>query len=176
MTDRFWPKLDLSYQKGWTFPDIKYDNKWLILYGETGSGKTEYAKSLLAKWEGWEFTNVVAFFSELKKVSKNEGSIGDFLRTVKEYPQMILDDLGFEPDEKFMVYGTEYRPIETMKEVLTERHARRLTTIITTNLNPQNLKKKYGDRIYSRTKELATWYLWKGDRRKGDKATAEKKS
>ena len=63
---------------------------------------------------------------------------------------LAIDDLGTEPLE-IIDYGNVYYPTTDM---LTMRYDRQLFTIITTNLTPQEIREKYGDRIADRLNEM----------------------
>ena len=67
-------------------------------------------------------------------------------------PMMIIDDLGEEPRE-VMVYGMIHTPII---DIISERYAKQRMTIVTTNLETDDLKEKYGPRIYDRFQEMLT--------------------
>lgn len=73
----------------------------------------------------------------------------DALRTE---PIVMLDEVGAEPVE-VMVFGQPQTPVI---DLLSTRYARRLMTIITTNLRAKELQDKYGPRIYERLKETMT--------------------
>ena len=56
---------------------------------------------------------------------------------------LVIDDLGSEP---------RYRNVtcEYLLLVLEERSSRKLSTVITTNLSPDDIMRQYNERIYSR--------------------------
>ena len=63
---------------------------------------------------------------------------------------LAVDDLGIEPLE-IQDYGNILSP---MVELLTRRYDRQLFTMVTTNLTPQEIRAKYGDRIADRLNEM----------------------
>ena len=65
-------------------------------------------------------------------------------------PLLFIDDLGREPTE-VLKYGNVTSPIT---ELLEYRYNQRLTTIVTTNLEPSEIREKYGDRIADRFNEM----------------------
>lgn len=81
-------------------------------------------------------------------------------------PMMIIDDLGEEPKE-VMVYGMIHTP---MIDIISERYAAQRMTIITTNLQTDDLRKKYGDRIYDRFREMLTSIVFENESYRGRKA------
>lgn len=72
---------------------------------------------------------------------------------------MIIDDLGEEPKE-VMVYGMPHTPLV---DIISARYAAQLMTIITTNLDVNDLKAKYGERIYDRFREMLTSIVFEND-------------
>lgn len=65
-------------------------------------------------------------------------------------PMLAVDDLGIEPLE-IQDYGNILSP---MVDLLTRRYDRQLFTMVTTNLTPQEIRAKYGDRIADRLNEM----------------------
>lgn len=63
---------------------------------------------------------------------------------------LAIDDLGTEPVE-VMDYGNIITPII---DLLTKRYEAQLFTIVTTNLDPKDIRKRYGDRIADRLNEM----------------------
>lgn len=70
-----------------------------------------------------------------------------------------IDDLGTEPQE-VMDYGNVYTPII---DLLTKRYDEQLFTIITTNLTPQLIRERYGDRIADRLNEMVEKIIFKNE-------------
>lgn len=71
--------------------------------------------------------------------------------TLVRIPMLAIDDVGIEPLE-VMEYGNVVSPIV---ELLTKRYDEQLFTIMTTNLTPDGIRKRYGDRIADRLNEMA---------------------
>lgn len=61
-----------------------------------------------------------------------------------------IDDLGEEPKE-VMSYGMIHTPLI---DLICERYNRQLPTVITTNLNTDQLSEKYGKRVGDRFREM----------------------
>lgn len=72
------------------------------------------------------------------------------MEALKKTPYLGIDDLGKEPTE-VMDYGNICNPVIDLLEY---RYNRQLTTFITTNLTPDELKTKYGERISDRLREM----------------------
>ncbi len=66
-------------------------------------------------------------------------------------PMLAVDDVGIESLE-VMEYGNVVSPIV---ELLTRRYDGQLFTLLTTNLTPEGIRKRYGDRIADRLNEMA---------------------
>ncbi len=64
---------------------------------------------------------------------------------------LAVDDVGIEPLE-VMEYGNVVSPTV---ELLTRRYDGQLFTLLTTNLTPDGIRKRYGDRIADRLNEMA---------------------
>ncbi|MCF6191743.1 MAG: hypothetical protein L3J76_01225 [Candidatus Hydrothermae bacterium] len=119
--------------------------RWLVLSGPTGSGKTVAAVFVLL----WMFRTGVR---DVRFVPAYEfdgsGEISRFL---------VLDDLGLETRE-WPVVREIYR-----------RYDRVFPMVITTNLPLSRLRSRYGERVYSRIREVGIGYeLAEGDIRKGN--------
>ena len=69
---------------------------------------------------------------------------------LRKYPLLAVEDIGREPAE-VQVYGTICTPLIDLLEY---RYANQLTTIITSNLSPRDIRAKYGDRIGDRCNEM----------------------
>ena len=65
-------------------------------------------------------------------------------------PILVIEDMGQEPLE-VQSYGNIYNPVI---DILEKRYERSLPTFITTNLDPQQLGKRYGKRIQDRLREM----------------------
>lgn len=122
----------------------------LIFYGETGLGKTFLcnciAKEILDKgFTALYFTSFELFnLLERYKFSynkDNEELLGDF-RAIFECDLLIIDDLGSE-------FNTPFTSSELFN-CLNTRILDNKSTIISTNLQPSQLKERYSDRIASR--------------------------
>lgn len=76
---------------------------------------------------------------------------------------LIVDDLGEEPRD-VMVYGMVHTPLI---DLISERYASRRFTIFTTNLDTDQIREKYGARIYDRLKECCTSIVFSNDSYRG---------
>lgn len=130
--------------------------RWgLRLMGTVGNGKTTMARSIyhtirfmggyrLAKQFGCLFykaTDIVKMVS-----SKNTERFNGCKRT----DVLIIDDLGQEATE-VLNYGNANAPII---EIIMERYEAHKLTIVTSNLNNEDMLKKYGERITDRMTQM----------------------
>lgn len=147
------------------------DTAGLMLCGLYGNGKTTLAKAIM--WLiGYISERELGFCNRVKVVFKTAKDIcrlcaasEKFKEQYDEYDDLfreqilIIDDLGYEPTE-IMVYGMIHTPII---DLICERYAQRRMTIITTNLDVDDLKAKYGERVYDRFTEMFTTIVFEND-------------
>lgn len=143
----------------------------LLLCGLYGNGKTTLAKAI-ARLIGFVTEHELGYSNRLnmpiitaKKICRMCAASEKFKEQYDEYEElfkkqmMIIDDLGEEPKE-VMVYGMIHTPII---DIISERYERQLMTIITTNLDTDELKAKYGGRIYDRFREMLTTIIFENE-------------
>ena len=126
----------------------KYKGKNLLCMGTTGTGKTHIttaiAKVLI---EGGYYVlyetaqNIVSAFENDKFRSGYDAREPESEKYL-ECDLLIIDDLGTEYQNAFT--------ISCLYNLFNTRRNRGLSTIISTNLSPADLRDKYDDRIYSR--------------------------
>jgi DNA replication protein DnaC len=78
---------------------------------------------------------------------------------------IIIDDLGEEPKE-VLKYGQPETPII---DLLNERYVHQRITVITSNLETDALRAKYGERVYDRLREMVTSVVFENDSYRGRK-------
>ena len=128
----------------WTqaWPDAQH---MVLMYGESGLGKT-YLMRCMARAlteRGREVLMVSAYqLMDAARKSIFNGE-GDELAACMEVECLLLDDLGSEP----MIPNIT---VEQLYSLINERDRAGKATVISTNLNPEHLRERYGERIVSR--------------------------
>jgi DNA replication protein DnaC len=115
----------------------------ILLYGNTGLGKT-YLLNCVRKRvmeKGFSTVRLTAFqfFDELREIHLSRGNLSPFITP----DLLVVDDLGTEPF--FQNITVEY-----LFNVINERMQRMKHFAFATNLVPQDLLKRYGERLISR--------------------------
>lgn len=119
----------------------------LILYGATGLGKTHLSLAIAGEVIKKGFGVIYGSAQNLLNRLENEkfgriGQDGDTLSLLLECDLLILDDLGAE-------FSTSFT-LSAIYNIINSRMLASLPTIISTNLEPGELDKKYDQRIASR--------------------------
>lgn len=138
--------LDVVEKWAKSFPNVSKKN--IFLSGETGVGKTFLTRcvvnELIQNGVYVYFTTAFAlnelFISYCKARDDEKTS---FLQPVLESDVLVIDDLGTEPLLNNITLNYLYL-------VLNERGVANKATIITSNLDPEGIIDRYGERIFSR--------------------------
>ena len=129
----------------------------LMLCGTYGNGKTTLmyalrsATNLLDRCGEFGGRHVGIRIEDARNIAKlytarDQRPYNEF----KQAEHVIIEDMGKEPIEQ-MNYGTVISPVV---EILEYRYHNQLFTAITTNLTPQEIRAKYGNRIADRFNEM----------------------
>lgn len=120
----------------------------LLLIGKTGTGKTHISTAIARELihKGYDVIydsaqNIVSDF-EADRFRSGYGTAEPKAEKHLECTLLIIDDLGTEFASQFT--------LSTIYNLLNARQNKGLATIISTNLSPDELAKRYEDRIYSR--------------------------
>lgn len=140
--------------------------KGLFLIGDCGTGKTVIARalrSLFADGHGMWFDNDrKAFFAERKVFQYYQATDlcnYEVLDAALSYRFIIVDDLGVET-ETSVSFGQRRDPIA---ELIDNAERKNGLLILTSNLTPEQVFKKYGERTVDRLNRLCKTILFKGD-------------
>lgn len=126
------------------FPDTATRN--LVLTGTIGTGKTFLLNCIYARIcdRGLSAVRVTAFrmFEAMRQQAFGKDESGNFTALI-DTPLLLIDDLGTEPMMRTIT-------VEYLFTLLNERNAHRRHTLITTNLTPEQIEERYGQRVKSR--------------------------
>lgn len=128
------------------FPKEYYN---LFFYGTVGTGKSFLsgciARELLQRGYSVIYFCSSGLFEQLARYSfdiKAKETLYNFYKDLYNCDLIIIDDLGTEVTNGFIT--------SQLFSCLNERHLRKRHTIISTNLNLEELRGRYSDRIFSR--------------------------
>jgi len=141
----------------------------LFLYGPAGTGKTIYAAAILMEMKRLSylsgtstyvqgaFVNTLNLLGEIKSTFSNNGQQAEVL--IEKYSSvdvLILDDLGMQKSTEWV--------LETLMLIINNRYENLKSTIITSNLNLEELAAQLGDdRIPSRIYEMCKLHEFRND-------------
>lgn len=141
--NKIYEKASLWCEK---YPTSKYKN--LVLCGKTGVGKTYLTECIInALSKKFVPTLFVTSFGLnntcLKYHTTFDNTKSSVLEPLLNCDVLVVDDLGTEPILKNVT-------AEYLYLIINERAIHNLTTIVTTNLSPNDINNRYGERIFSR--------------------------
>ena len=140
-------KMILAMAKGYV-RDFATKGGNLLLIGPTGTGKTHIstaiARELIHQGYNVIYDSTQNIISDFESDRFRSGYGREENRSDKylDCSLLIIDDLGTEFSSQFT--------LATIYNLLNTRQNKGLSTVISTNLSPDDLAKKYEDRIYSR--------------------------
>lgn len=117
------------------------NGKHLCLLGSCGTGKTLLATKIIP----------LIFNASFKKIFKviKACDLNDRLQEVKSYPFVVIDDFGTESTA--VNFGNK---VEVFNEVIDSVEGRKCFFVLTSNLDANQIKQKYGVRTYDRLRGL----------------------
>lgn len=138
----------------------------LLFYGTVGTGKSFLsgciAKELLDQGYLVLYFSSQTLFDTLSKYTfdyQNKSNESDFLNNLFSCDLLIIDDLGTEMSGKFVS--------SQLFKCINERHLRKKSTIISTNLSLEEMLHVYSERIFSRiTTQYSAYKLTGSDIRR----------
>ncbi len=159
-------KNDLMYKTAVkyveNFDTMKEAGQGLLYYGSIGYGKTYIAASIANALIDKGFSCYMGSMASISALMYDNDSKRQFLKEIKEYDLLIIDDLGAERDTSYMN--------EIVYLVIDRRYHAHLPTIITTNMTGDELRKPTDSskkRVMSRLYEMCLFVEVNGkDRRR----------
>lgn len=127
----------------------------LMLSGTVGNGKTTLMKAIrsligiLYGGHSYSERKGVVLVSALELADMARDNPERF-RNIKNSELLAIDDVGVEP-ALVKTWGNEISPFV---DLIYHRYDRQLFTLVTSNLNPEDLEKRYGARIADRFTEM----------------------
>lgn len=130
----------------------------LFLFGPTGTGKTYALLSLIKALYKREiplywirYMNVKNLDEEILDRMRNHGTASSFLTSLSQSMLLFIDDFGVDRlSERF---------IRDIYQIIDYRWSHEKPTVFSSNLKPEEIKKLYGDRIFSRLQEFKWLFL-----------------
>lgn len=148
------------YADAWD--DMRRENSGLLLWGNTGNGKTFAAACIANELIDRGIPAMITSFPRILNAGYDKQEV---IKQVRYYPLLVIDDLGAERSSEYAM--------ETVYTVIDERYKVKKPLIVTTNLTLDELcKPKNMDyqRIYDRVIEMCTPLVFKGDNLRREKA------
>ncbi|MCR5754242.1 MAG: ATP-binding protein [Acetatifactor sp.] len=129
--------------------NFEQDYHNLIFYGTVGTGKSFLsgcvANELLKNGNSVIYFSAVGMFERLAQFtfhSEGKNELVSFYEDLYQCDLLIIDDLGTELTNQFVS--------SQLFSCLNERHLRKKSTIISTNLSLEEIRDRYSDRVFSR--------------------------
>lgn len=148
--------------------------RMLVLSGSRGCGKTTAAAWIAAQrcpdeYRGYSYEEIEASrgfvpwpgdkhprFVDASRLARVSRYRDEEMKPLEECSMLVIDDLGIEfVDEKGSF-------LSTLDGLINARYAANLRTVITTNLRGEDFKKRYGERISDRIREVGRFVEIKG--------------
>ena len=138
------------------------NEKSMIFYGATGLGKTFLclciAGRLINKKKNVIYDSAIGLFEKLSQYvfssDKSDSESAMFYSLVNKCDLLIIDDLGTEMTNNFVK--------QELFEIVNQRIISNKKTIISTNLNMDEMQERYEQRIFSRFSSDYSMYRFVG--------------
>lgn len=145
------PMIDRAKRYVDKWPQMRAENIGLLMWGDTGNGKTYAAACIANALIERGIPVLVTSFGKI--LSAVTGMFADervkYIDSLQEFPLLVLDDLGAERQSQFA--------LETVYSVIDNRYKAKLPIIVTTNTTIAELKNAPNmdyQRIYDRLLEM----------------------
>ena len=136
------------------FNEAKENNIGLLIYGTPGNGKTHatacIANYLMQKGIPTICVSINKMLERIKETYSSYGKEGEetVLKSLSNADLLIIDDLGTEQKNEWSA--------SKIYNIIDSRYRNSLPTIITTNININDLENMYHKRTYDRLMEMCT--------------------
>lgn len=138
------------------------DKFGLLMCGVPGNGKTTLMRAIQSLFGILDLKDdynnhlglVIVDAREIARINKDNYEL---YKIYCNKPMLGIDDLGLEPTE-VLDYGNVLNPVI---DLLSHRYNEQLFTVITTNLQPKQIREKYKDRIADRFNEMMEKIIFK---------------
>jgi len=128
--------------------NFDYDHTNILFKGTAGTGKSFLsnciANELIKNGYSVIYFSSVALFEKLSsyKFSKDKSFMDNPLKDIYSCDLLVIDDLGSELTNQFV--------ISELFSIINERFLRKRSTVISTNLNFNDISERYTERTFSR--------------------------
>jgi len=145
--------LDKSFIEKIKTHDLKEKRNSLLLFGGYGSGKTTlatvYLKAKVNEGIAGIFISVPDLLDHIRSAYDEAQRLSpdEIIEQAKKVDLLVLDDLGAEKPSEWVK--------EKLFQIVNYRYNELLPTIFTSNLSPEELENKIGERIVARIMEMA---------------------
>jgi len=143
---------------------VKKPTGIILVYGDCGRGKTYLAaaakKELCRNLKGGDFVCEDEIFQQIKGTFDHEATMTEreaYKKFTKRDP-LIIDDVGCSRPTDFT--------FEVWETIIGRRYREECPTMITTNLDPERLRKFLGDRVFDRIRESKLMFRYDGKNRR----------
>lgn len=145
------------YVEGW--PEIRANGYGLYLWGECGTGKSFLAGCIVNALQAQEIPVLMASTTRLLTYINGAADSTGEVDSLNHYDLLVLDDFGAERQTLYM--------LEQLTSIVDERVNSRLPLLITSNVNPAQLRNPTDGtaRLYDRIKECVPLELTGRSRR-----------
>ena len=135
------------------FSELKIKN--MLLIGSVGVGKTYLskiiAKEVFQKNYSVLFSSAFSLFNSFSDIMFKAQEKAKFLEYLTEIDLLVIDDLGAQNANKML--------LQDLLALINERVENKKSTIITTNLNPIDIKNNFGERLFSRLNDKREFFV-----------------
>lgn len=159
-------KIALNHAVSFTRAVLRGESKHLIMTGKTGAGKSHLAIAIIKSYlKESNFSKRCLFinYRELLEMMKNAFLDDEarrrvhvnLIKEIKRAELVVIDDIGSELGGANAGNSTTYNS-DTLYSITEARQNK--ATIFTTNLSSQEIRKAYGERIFSRMAKNSQGY------------------